>query len=142
VTLVSPARWAALIGPAAYASDTDRVVTGYALTGGIQRWFLLPETRVRVIGTRGSDAHVKLDSVQTIRIAQSDLRMLDSTASRPPLRASAMRIVNAAEWTDVVIPINGPPAYYVEQRPDSLMLTLYGTTSSRRQQTLRGAARS
>lgn len=142
VTLISPARWAALIGPAAYASDTDRVVTGYALTGGTQRWFLLPETRVRVIGTRGSDAHVLLDSMQTVRIAQADLRMLDSTAVRSLLRASAMRVVKAAEWTDVVIPVNGPPAYYVENGPASLTLTLYGTTATSARQTLPGAARS
>lgn len=142
VVLISPARWAALIGPAAYASDTDRVVTGYALTGGTQRWFLLPETRVRVIGTRGSDAHVRLDSAQTIRIAQADLRMLDSATARPLLRASAMRVVNAAEWTDVVIPVNGPPAYYVENGPASLSLTLYGTTATSARQTLPGAARS
>ncbi|MGH9424288.1 MAG: hypothetical protein ACRD3J_30225, partial [Thermoanaerobaculia bacterium] len=52
-TLV-PARWASLIGPPAYASDTERVITGYALTGGIQRWFLMPNTIVKVTGTKNS----------------------------------------------------------------------------------------
>lgn len=139
ITTIRPARWAALIGPAAYPSDSDRVVTGYALTGGIQRWFLLPDTRVQVTGTRGADAFVQLDSAQTIRIAQSDLRMLDSLSRRASLRARAFTFRNASEWTDVVIPINGRPAYLVEHGPSSLTLTLYGTTGPR--QSPRSAAR-
>ncbi len=142
ITPMSPARWAELIGPAAYASDTDRVVTGYARSGGIQRWFLLPETKVQVTGTRGSDAFVALDSAQTIRIATADLKMLDSSATRVAIRARAMTLRNAPEWTDVIIPVNGRPAYLVEHEPGSLILTLYGTSGPRTRSTRRGAASS
>ena len=142
VVPISPATWASLIGPAAYPSDTGRVVTGYSLDGGIQRWFLLPDTRVLVAGTRGTDAHVRLDSAQTIRIARSDLAMLDSTADRAPLRARTFTVRNTAEWTDVVIPINGKPAFLVEQTPTSLTLTLYRTTGSLRQSRTTGLTRS
>ena len=41
----SAPQYATLIGPAAVVSDTDRVVTAYAPTGGIQRWFLIPQHR-------------------------------------------------------------------------------------------------
>lgn len=128
ITPISPARYAALIGPAAYASDTDRVITGYALTGGTQRWFLLPETIVKVVGIKGSDAYVALDSGQTIRIVQSDLRMLDSSTAAPkPTVASPFRIDSSGEWTGIVIPVSNRPAYLVEEGPSSITLTLYDT---------------
>ena len=140
ISPLSPARYAALIGPAVYASDTDRVVTGYAPAGGIQRWFLIPGTMVKVVGTKGSDAYVMLDSTQTIRIAQSDLQMVDSIVTAPPVRASAFRLKNSAEWTDVVIPVTRRPAYLMDAGPSSLTLTLYETTGPRRRQTpARGA---
>jgi N-acetylmuramoyl-L-alanine amidase len=142
ITPISPARWAALIGPAAYASDTDRVVTGYARTGGIQRWFLLPGTRVRVTGTRGTDSYVELDSASVIRIASADLAV-DSAATPPvALRASAFTMTTTPEWTDVVIPVNGPPPYLVETDSSGLTLTLYGTSGPRTQATRRGTAAS
>ena len=142
ITPISPARWAALIGPAAYASDTDRVVTGYATTGGIQRWFLLPETRVRVTGTKGADSYVMLDSAQTIRIASTDLKLDSGVPAPPSRRASVFMVRNAAEWSDVVIPVTAVPPYLVEQTRDSLTLTLYGTDGPRRQSPVRGAASS
>lgn len=142
VVPMSPARYASLIGPATYPSDTDRVVTGYALTGGIQRWFLIPGTVVKVVGTKASDAYVQLDTTQTIRIAQSDLRMLDSATAAPkPLRASSFRLRNAPEWTDVIIRMTDRPAYLVEEGDSGLTLTLYGTKGPiRRQKPVRAAA--
>ena len=135
ITPVSPPRFATLVGPAAYASDSERVVTGYALTGGIQRWFLLPNTVVKVVGTKGNDAYVRLDTTQTIRIAQADLK-IDSTAAAPaPTVASEFRVDSADEWTDVVIPINARPAHLVEIGPTSLTLTLYNTRGPSRRQT-------
>ncbi|MEO8193861.1 MAG: N-acetylmuramoyl-L-alanine amidase [Gemmatimonadales bacterium] len=132
---MSAARYAALIGPAAYASDTERVVTGYSTayptSGGIERWFLLPGTAVRVIGTLGNYHFVMLDSTQTIAIEKNDLKMLDSLAPAPAsLNASPFTVENGAEWTDIIIPITGPPPFLVEEGPASLTLTLYGTRSS------------
>ena len=143
ITPMSPPRWASLIGPAAYPSDSDRVVTGYALTGGIQRWFLLPGTRVQVTGTKGSDSYVRFDSLQTIRIASSDLK-LDSTAvAGTSLKASPFAVRNEAAWTDVVVPVTGgAPPYLVEQSGDTLTLTFYGTGGPRRQALARGGASS
>lgn len=142
ITPMTPARWAALIGPASYASDTDRVVTGYATTGGIRRWFLIPGTRVAVTGTKGGDSYVQLDSLQTIRIASPDLKLDSAVAPPPARRASAFTLRHTAEWTDIVIPVNHAPPYLVEHSPDSLTLTLYGTAASRRQAAVRGPASS
>jgi N-acetylmuramoyl-L-alanine amidase len=142
ITPISPARWAALIGPAAYASDTDRVVTAYATTGGIQRWFLIPGTRLQVTGTKGADSYVRLDSMQSLRIASSDLK-LDSTETPPaPRRARAFSLRHSEEWTDIVIPVNHAPPYLVEHSPQSLTLTLYGTAGPRRQAVARSRASS
>jgi N-acetylmuramoyl-L-alanine amidase len=127
ITPLSPPRFATLIGPAAYASDTDRVVTGYALTGGIQRWFLLPNTTVKVVGRKGTDAYVRLDTTRTIRIEGQEIK-IDSTMAEPaPTVASAFTVSNTAEYTDIVIPITARPAYLVEEGGDVLTLTLYAT---------------
>jgi N-acetylmuramoyl-L-alanine amidase len=127
ITPMSPARYASLIGPAAYPSDTDRVITGYALTGGIKRWFLIPNTVVKVVGTKGGDAYVSLDSTQTIRIAMSDLK-IDSAATAPKQTvASTFKVEQGDGYTDIVIPINARPAYLVDEGPESMTLTLYGT---------------
>ncbi|MEO5579406.1 MAG: N-acetylmuramoyl-L-alanine amidase [Gemmatimonadaceae bacterium] len=125
------ARYATLLGSALYPSDTDRVVTGYAPTGGIQRWFLFPGTIVKVTETRGADAFVQLDSSQTIRIVTGDLDTLAASYRPVPRRARAFRLVPAASWTDVVIPISEKPAYVVRQSDSSLTLTVYGTTGPR-----------
>lgn len=127
ITPVSPPRFATLVGPAAYASDTDRVVTGYALTGGIQRWFLLPNTVVKVVGTKGNDVYVRLDTTRTIRIEGPEIR-IDSTMQAPPRPvASPVQLNDVEEWTDVIIPITARPAFLVEVGPSGLTVTLYDT---------------
>ena len=124
---LSPARYAALIGPAAYPSDTDRVVTGYAARGGIERWFLFAGTVVKVTGTRGADAFVELDSSQTVRIARSDLDTLAMSYRPVARRALAFRVNPSESWTDIAIPLNEKPAYLVMQGDSTLTLILYGT---------------
>jgi N-acetylmuramoyl-L-alanine amidase len=137
ITPLAAPLYATLIGPAAYASDSERVVTAYAPTGGIQRWFLLPNTVVKVVGTRGSDVFVRLDTTQTVRIAQTDVK-IDSAAPPPPRTvASAFKVENTDEWTDLIIPLNERPAFLVEEGPTSITLTLYGTKGpAKRQRTV------
>lgn len=130
ITPLSPARYAALLGPALYPSDTDRVVTGYATGGGIQRWFLFPGTVVKVTGIRRDDAFVELDSTQTIRIARSDLDTVPVASPSARQRAGALRIVVDTSWVDLNVAIAQKPAYLVEQRDSSLTLILYGVTST------------
>jgi N-acetylmuramoyl-L-alanine amidase len=153
---LSPAQYATLIGPTTVSNDTDRVVTAYALTGGIQRWFLIPGTVVKVTGLKGPDAYVALDSTQIVRIARNDLTMLTTAAPQTPapqtpapqtpapqtpapqipapqtpppvLTTKAFRIVPSSEYVDVIIPVNDRPAYLVEEGQSSLTLTFYSTT--------------
>jgi N-acetylmuramoyl-L-alanine amidase len=140
---LSPAQYASLIGPAAVSNDTDRVITAYALTGGIQRWFLIPGTIVKVTGIKGPDAYVELDSTQIVRIARTDLNMLAAAAAPstpattppittptpPPVRTTKeFRIVPSTEYLDVIIPVSDRPAYLVDEGPSSLTLTFYSTT--------------
>jgi N-acetylmuramoyl-L-alanine amidase len=132
---VLPPRFATLVGPAAYASDTDRVVTGYALTGGIQRWFLLPNTTVKVVGTKGTDAYVRLDTTRTIRIEGQEIKIDSAAAAPPQTMASAFMVGGSDEWTDVVIPVTARPAYLVEEGSSGLTLTLYGTRGPAERQT-------
>jgi N-acetylmuramoyl-L-alanine amidase len=135
ITPMSPARYATLIGPPAYASDTDRVITGYALEGGIQRWFLMPNTVVKVTGTKGSDMYVQLDSSQTIRIDKGDVKLVDSAFIPVARTASAFKLQQGADdWTDVVIPITDKPAYYVDEGPSGMTLILYGTNGPAKSQ--------
>ena len=140
IVLMSPAQYATLMGPATYQSDTDRVVTGYALTGGIQRWFLLPNTIVKVVGKKGADYHVRLDTTRTIRVEPGEIKLLDSAAAPPkPTVASAFKVSGTSEWTDLAIPISARPAHLVEVGPNSITLTLYGTKGpSDRQITVKG----
>jgi N-acetylmuramoyl-L-alanine amidase len=67
--------YATLIGPSTAPSDTDRVVTGYAPTGGIERWFLFPGTVVKVTSLTKDTGYVELDSTRTIAIERKDLRL-------------------------------------------------------------------
>jgi N-acetylmuramoyl-L-alanine amidase len=158
-----PARLGTLMGSVAYASDTDKVITGYSSTypvsGGIERWFLFPGTQVNVVGAKGNYYYVALDTVTTIVVEKPDLKFLDSatatvgmpgaiaspaptagTASTPPkppaqLRASAFTLRNTDEYTEIVVPVSGQPAFLVDEGPSSMTLTLYGTSGPRRAQT-------
>lgn len=134
VQTLSPALYASLIGPPAYASDTDRVITGYALSGGIQRWFLMPNTIVKVTESKGSNYYVELDTMQTIRIDKGDIKLLDSTYVPPARKASAFKIRNTEGWTDIVIPLTDKPSYHVDETPSGIALVLYGTNGPARKQ--------
>ena len=41
-----------------------------------------------------------------------------------------MSLVPSAEWVDVVFPMSSVPPYLIEQRLNSIRLTLYGTTAT------------
>lgn len=131
-------QYATLIRPNAYSqsSDTDAVVTAYRLTGGADRWFLLPDTRVKVLGYKGGNALVELDNTDTVYIEKPDLRLpaagtttpVDTPA--PAMRtAKAFTVVPTAEYVDVNIPVSERPAHLVEETATSITVTLYGTTA-------------
>jgi N-acetylmuramoyl-L-alanine amidase len=122
----------ALINPASTANDTDRVAIARPAPGEGQqyKWFLFPNTVVKVTGTRGDFVRIELDSADTAWIQKSDIAM------QPAGYAPAARVIGAAarvepgnEWVDVVIPTNSPPAYLAEEGAHSISVLLYGVTS-------------
>src|SRR5512141_3008847 len=76
--LLTPAQYASLIGPATYSNDTDRVVTAYRPSGGVDRWFLLPNTVVKVVALKGIYGIVALDTADTVLIEKTDLKLQES----------------------------------------------------------------
>ncbi len=159
-TIVPMSRYATLMGSVAYASDTDKVVTGYSRTypvsGGIDRWFLVPGTTVKVVGSKGNYYYVALDSLTTIVVEKPDVKMLDSatatvgtsgttgTVAPPPatssvkppsqLSASPFTLRDTDEYTEIVVPISGQPLFLVDEGPSSMTLTVYGTSGPTRLQ--------
>lgn len=127
---ITPGQYSALIGQATVANDTDRVVTGYAPTDNLDRWFLLPGTIVRVDSVKGTYAFVHLDGQRVVRIERPEIN-LATPLPHPPVRtAKAFGVVPAAEWTDIVIPVSDEPPYLVDEAATGLTLTFYGTAGT------------
>ncbi len=146
-----PAQYATLMGSVTYASDSDKVVTGYSSTypvsGGIERWFLFPGTTVKVVGSKGNYYYVALDSLQTIVVEKPDLKMVDSATAtvstpgavaspKPPaqLQASVFTLRNTDEYTDIVVPLSSQPAFFIREESSSMTLTVYGARGPSRRQ--------
>ncbi len=129
VSTPTPRLLASLGADSAAASDTDRVIIGRPTPGGTYKWFLLPGTRVEVIGWRDEWLRVRLDANLDIWVASSDARILPAGTSLPARVARNVRLVPDEQWVDVVIPIGERPAYAVEEGERSIDLVLYGTRS-------------
>lgn len=112
-------------------SDTDKVAILRPTPGGTYKWFLFPGTRVEVTGTRGDWLRVKLDTDLEAWAEAREVKLLpESTAVRRHRVAANARVVAAASYSDLRIPVTERPAYQVEERRDALVLTLYGTNSN------------
>jgi N-acetylmuramoyl-L-alanine amidase len=130
VQLLTPAQYATLIGPATYATDTDRVVTAYRTTGGADRWFLLPGVGVKVLGYKGISGLVELDNGDTVFIDKTDLKMMPGAPAAAVRTAKAFIVAPSQEYVDVNIPMSDRPAHLVEESQSTITLTLYGTTGT------------
>ena len=127
---LTPGQYATLIGQATVANDTDRVVTGYAPTDNLDRWFLLPGTVVRVDSVKGTYAFVHLDSQRVVRIERPEINLMTAVPTPPVLAASAFAVTPAQEWVDITIPVNDEPPYLIDVGANSLTLTFYGTSGT------------
>jgi N-acetylmuramoyl-L-alanine amidase len=119
--------WVVLGDSAMAHSDTDRVIIGRPGPNSVYRWFLLPGTRVQMTGRFPGFARVRLDSALEIWVAADDARKLSADTARPRRVAQNARVRSAPEWVDLVIPIAERPAFFIEEREQSLELTLYDT---------------
>lgn len=111
-------------------ADTDRVVVGRPLRGGTYKWFLLPGTVVREVERFSDFVRVRLDDRLDVWVNADDAVPLDSVKRWPMAIASNARVVPAAGWVDLVIPVGVRPAYFVEQAGSDLVLTLYNTKAT------------
>ncbi|MFO0269777.1 MAG: N-acetylmuramoyl-L-alanine amidase [Gemmatimonadota bacterium] len=110
--------------------DSDRVVIARPVPGGTYHWFLLPGTIVAPTGRQGDALRVRLDRGQEAWVANADGVSLPPGTFAPRLVAGNARVVDAAGWVDVVIPIGERPPFRVEAEDRRLVLTLYGTTAN------------
>jgi N-acetylmuramoyl-L-alanine amidase len=139
--------YVAVGAPTSSVDDTDRVTIARPAPGNGQeyKWFLFPGTVVKATGTQkasGDDfVRIELDSGQVAWILRSELQpqyiSADSTQqfagdSAAPIRhVGAVRLEPGSEWTDVVIPVTGPPpAYLVEESDRTISLLVYGVSGA------------
>jgi N-acetylmuramoyl-L-alanine amidase len=130
-TTTPPVQYA-LIAPASTANDTDRVAIARPAPGEGQqyKWFLFPNTPVKVTGNKGDFVRVELDSAEPAWVQKTDIA-LQPIGYTPPSRVigAAARVESGPEWVDVVIPTNTPPAWLAEEGDRSISVLLYGVTS-------------
>jgi len=119
--------WVILGDSASVANDTDRVIIGRPGPNGVYRWFLSPGTRVQLTARYPGFARIRLDSTLHIWVEAIDAKTIATDTEAPRRVAGNARVRPSGEWSDLIIPVNERPAYFVEERERSLELTLYDT---------------
>ncbi len=112
--------------------DTDRVVIARPIPGGTYKWFLLPGTVVEVTGRSPGYERVRLDSMLDVwvSLAEAKLTAVPSWVHPPRRVAGAVRVAPSPGWVDVMLTMSERPPFFVEERGNDLVLTLYGTQAS------------
>jgi N-acetylmuramoyl-L-alanine amidase len=128
------------LGRVAAVPDTDRVVVGRPVPGGTYRWFFLPGTVVQRTGARDGYTRVRLDAQLEAWVDDDDVTPLPAGYPLPRRVAGAARVVPAAEWVDLVVPLADRPPYEVVERGDAVELVLYGTVLTPEILPIRGTA--
>ena len=116
--------------PDSVTPDTDRVVIGRPVPAGTYKWFLLPGTVLRQTGRDGEFVRVRLDDALDIWVAAADAVALPAGAPPPSRVVGNLRVAAGDEYTDLVLPMGGRPAYAVEESGRDVILTLYGTRAT------------
>lgn len=109
-----------------FASDTDNLIIGRPTPDGTYKWFLFPNTPVRVLEYRNDMAHVQLDARQDIWVARRDIRTAAATAPER-LTISDPHVASSAESFGLELRVARPPAYLVQEGARDITLTLYNT---------------
>jgi N-acetylmuramoyl-L-alanine amidase len=112
--------------------DTDRVVIARPIPGGTYKWFLLPGTVVEVTGRSPGYERVRLDSLLDVWVSLAEAKLTPVPSwVRPPRRVvGAVRVAPSAGWVEVTLTMSERPPFFVEERGNDLVLTLYGTQAS------------
>ncbi|HEX2778555.1 MAG TPA: N-acetylmuramoyl-L-alanine amidase, partial [Gemmatimonadaceae bacterium] len=123
-------RYVVLGAPDSTMSDTDRVVIARPLPAGTYKWFFFPGTVLREVGRSGDFVRVRLDDALDVWVNAADAIPAPAGTTEPLRIAGNARVVPAAEWIDLAIPMGARPAYAVEERGTDVVLTLYGTRAT------------
>lgn len=112
--------------------DTDRTIYGRPTPGGTYKWFLMPGTLLESTARLSGYTRLRLDSALEIWVADGEIVPVAAGTPAPRRVALNARVRAAADWVDLVIPIQGGerPAYLVEEADRSIKLTLYGTRAN------------
>lgn len=111
-------------------ADTDRVVAVRPTPRGTYKWFLLPGTTLRQTGRDGDFVRVRLDSRLEAWVAAADVAPAAGVMAEPPRVITNAQVTSAPEHVDLVLPVGARPAWFVEERGDALVLTLYGVQAT------------
>lgn len=123
-------QYARLGAAPAVVPDTDRVIIGRPIAGGTYKWFLIPGTVVEVTGQVGAATRIRLDGGLQVYVDQAEIARLPAGTPAPRRVAGNARVIHDGGWTDVRIPMSEVPPYSVEAEPNTLVLTLHGTTAN------------
>jgi N-acetylmuramoyl-L-alanine amidase len=119
-----------MLGSVSAQNDTDATIIGRSTPAGTYKWMLVPGTIVQETGRSGDNVRVRFDSELEVWVDSTSVRSLPTGYPSPRRTVSAMSLVPAPEWVDVVLPVSSPPPYLLEQDLDRITLTLYGTQAS------------
>jgi N-acetylmuramoyl-L-alanine amidase len=118
------------LGGTGAAADTDRVVVGRPNVDGTYRYFLLPGTVVERTGDQGGYTRVRLDGQLEAWVEAGEARELPAGFAPARRVAGAARVVPAAGWVDVILPLGDRVPYQVIQRGRDVDLVLHGAVLS------------
>lgn len=111
-------------------ADTDRMVVVRPTPRGTYKWFLLPGTTLRQTGRDGDFVRVRLDSRLDAWVAAADVTPARAITAEPVRVIANAQVASGPEHVDLVLPTGARPAYFVEERGDALVLTLYGVQAT------------
>lgn len=114
----------------AATADTDAVVIARPVPNGTYKWFLLPGTVLRATGRQGDQVRVQLDAALDAWVDSGAVTSLADGTPEPRRVVGNARVVPAADYVDLVLPMSSRPAYRVEADGATLRLTLHGVTGN------------
>jgi N-acetylmuramoyl-L-alanine amidase len=118
------------LGGVGAAADSDRVVVGRPNVDGTYRYFLLPGTVVERTGEQGDYTRVRLDGQLEAWVDRDEVRALPAGYAPARRVAGGARVVPAAGWVDVVLPLGDRVPYQVVERGRDVDLVLHGAVLS------------
>jgi N-acetylmuramoyl-L-alanine amidase len=118
------------LGGTGAAADTDRVVVGRPNVDGTYRYFLLPGTVVERTGDQGGYTRVRLDGQLEAWVEAGEARELPAGFAPARRVAGGARVMPAAGWVDVVLPLGDRAPYQVVERGRDVDLVLHGAVLS------------